>query len=629
MNTATLAVLVACLAAQEKKPSLPEGAIVRMGSADAKSSGYRGLVEGISFSRDGKTIATAGDKVRLWDVASGRELQAVEASGQHGVLSVALSPDGKTLAIGEMSRGSIRLWDVASGTDLRPLEIPRDDPSASFQTVGRLAFSADGKSLVSILLDQKVVLWDVSRRSVIQEFLHDGVRSVSFSADFRRLATSGYKDKSVLVWDVAARRALYQLDGEGESALSPDGHWLAYSGVDRKPWLWEVDRTKEPRPLAWKGKFVGSLEFSPDGKTLAVSGDSKIQLFHTATRETVQEHGAETYRVLAFSPDGSTLAYGKFLGVGLLPLAGGKARELTVIQSGRHQSTVSAVAFSPDGETLASASHDATVRLWEASTGKERALLQGHSYWMNHLLYSPDGTVLATAGQDDTVRLWDPRTGKETRKWKGGDQWPERIAFSGDGKTITGVGGYGKVNRWDLSTGEVKRLRSGSGHPQRGALSPDGRRVALGETQFGDRPARFRILDVESGEEILSLSGTGHFYPSGIAFSPDGTLVAHGCGDRVEIVDVAAKAVKGALGGHAHWPTNSVLSFSPDGKLLATAGDDKIVLLHDVATLKEVRRFAGHQGAVTSLAWSSDGRRLASGSADTTILVWDVAGALK
>ena len=224
-------------------------------------------------------------------------------------------------------------------------------------------------------------------------------------------------------------------------------------------------------------------------------------------------------------------------------------------------------------------------------------------------------------------RVWNVETGEETLKIKCGDQWPTQVVLSDDGTTLTAVGGYNTVARWD-STGKVLFRRKGSGHPCSVALSPDGSLVALAESDFGQRKGSFKILEAETGKLRASIPAVGHhFFAPAIQFSPDGKLVAWGCGDELSLSDTATGELKIKLENvHAHWPTNHALAFSPDGTLLASGGDDSTILIHETVYGKQIAKLTGHKAAITSLGFSADGRRLASGSADTTILVWDASG---
>ncbi|MEH1935978.1 MAG: serine/threonine-protein kinase [Nostoc sp.] len=314
----------------------------------------------------GKDQALLGQppKITLGEVSLVNTLQGHESS----VLSVAISPDGKTIA-SSGGDNTIKLWNLETGKQISSLK-------GHSQQVNVVAISPDGKTLVSGSDDNTIKIWNLATRKLIRTLAghSDSVHALAISADSETLV-SGSDDNTIKIWHLTTGEQIRTLLGHTfwvrSVAISPDGVLLASGSFDKTIKIWNLTKGYSIRTLEGNSQTVTAVAISPDGKTLA-----------SASRDVYDGQRLRTIKL-----------WNLVTGREIRTLAG-------------HANTITSVAFSADGKIIASGSRDRTIKLWNPATGEEILTLTGHTNTVTSVAFSSDGKTLVSGSEDNTIKIW-------------------------------------------------------------------------------------------------------------------------------------------------------------------------------------------------------------------------------
>ncbi|THU96085.1 WD40 repeat-like protein, partial [Dendrothele bispora CBS 962.96] len=496
-----------------------------------------------------------------------------------------------------------------------------------------VAYSPDGKHIVSGCLDKTVRIWDSQIGQPVCQPLQghtDHVWSVAYSPD-GRLILSGSSDGTIRIWDALTGQPAEQpLQGHTNPvcsvAYSPDGRHMVSGSGDETVRIWD-SQTGQPvgQPLQGHTDSVCSVAYSPDGRHIVSGSDDKtVRIWDSQTRQPVgQPLQGHTHNVesVAYSPDGRHIVSG----------SADKTVRIWDSQTGQpigqplqgHTDYVQSVTYSPDGRHIVSGSRDNTVRIWDSQTGQPVGQpLHGHTFPVWSVAYSPDGIHIVSGSSDKTMRIWDSQTGRPVdQPLQGHTNYVQSVAYSPDGRHIVSGSDDKTVRIWDSQTGPpVGQLLQGhTDSVWSVAYSPDGRHIVS-----GSQDKTVRIWDSQTGQPV-GQPLQGHTDPvCSVAYSPDGRHIVSGSDDRTVKIweSQTGQPVDQPLLGH----TDSVWSvaYSPDGRHIVSGSDDKTVRIWDSQTGEPVGQpLQGHTDSVWSVVYSPDGQHIVSGSKDKTVRIWD------
>ncbi len=395
------------------------------------------------FAPDGKTLAVgtmnanwayAGGiepvEVVLWDVTT--QTRTDTLVGHNGFTSLAYSPDGKLLATGGHSDRKVILWDASTRRKITTLPQP--------QSVHALAFTPDSKSLAAGHEDL-IELWDVAGKLRKPPALRTPGKCnhLLFTNGGRTLLSNAYEEGIVHTWDLAdgKRKTPVGPYGAERLVLAPDGRSLAVGGRDRVVHVWDLS-TLAVRPYPFHGS-VKDLAFAPDRRTLAVRAESRTLLLNLADGKSTA--GTETIGSVAISPDGKVLAVAGETEIQRWPLLS-HSRPASLPLTFPFPIPYRKLVFAPNSRSLAAAvatwsnQPGGEVLLFNLGSGQPRSLDGQLRTSAASLTFAPDGETLVWWA-DGVLWFWDVESGKDRI---GIPLAPTRsTAFSPDGKLLAAL----------------------------------------------------------------------------------------------------------------------------------------------------------------------------------------------
>jgi len=539
------------------------------------------------------------------------------------------------------------MWNAETGKVLHTLKGHK-------RQVTSVAFSPDGKWLLSSSSDQTLLLWDVARGEVVQQLNGHSypVSSVVFSPDGRFALSGGESDPrrhlpgELILWDLTTGEMARQLgtevglpaEGVRSIAIHPDGSMVlvgvaATRGNEYPLLLWDLSSGEMIHPFEGLARSINDVAFSSDGHyALSAGADDLVRLWNLETREEIfRLEGHEGIAsTVAFSPDGRrAVSAGLDQMIILWDLDSGEPLQ----RLRGHTDSILTVRFVGENRVV-SASLDGTLRLWDLEPAWQLSNWRGtgrlhHQAGVRALAVSPTGRY-ALSGSDPDLILWDYHTGEPIRRLEGHENAVWAVAFSQEGRRALSGSSDGHLIYWNVETGAAVRHLEGHRYAVNDIDISADDRFAL--TASSDNTVI--LWDLQTGEVVHHLNGHADVVQSVMFFQNDEMAISSGWDASLILWDLATgeqvnrlTGMDGQVGGHlvsTDQPIIYDIALASDGRTLLSAGTDKTLLAWDIVNDETTRRFLGHNEFPIYVDIGPDDRYALSSGVDGTLIWWNV-----
>lgn len=516
---------------------------VPTGGLKATFTGHNDQPKALANLPDGTGVISGGlDKtVRFWDQA-GKQTRQFGTPAQ--VLSLAVSPDGKTIAVG-CADNLVRVLEAADGKERFALKGHNGQ-------VLDVAFLAGGERLASVSADGTGRVWKLPAKAgetpaepIVLPGDKGPIRAVATTPDGRFVLTAG-DDGAVRVWHAEDGKLAGTVASQGAPvlslAVSPKGDAFVAGSADKSARLFALPGEALKATLGGHLGPVNSVAFSADGSRLLTAGsEGGVKVWDASTGQgviafghTAPNNGAiQPINKAVFTADGTVVSASADKTLKSWSYEGAWS-EMTPL--GPHTFRVLALDFNPDGTLLAAGggepSRSGEIRLWEVGKGMPVRTLDGlHSDTVFGLRFSPDGSKLASAGADKFMKVTRVSDGKEVRSFEGHTHHVQAVDWKSDGKQLVTGGADNVMKVWDFETGEQIRTLQAAGKQVTAVRWLSGKVDVAGAS--GDKLVRF--WNADNGGVSRTFGGSGD-YVFGVASSANGSRIAAGGADGVLFV---------------------------------------------------------------------------------------------